>query len=322
MRTNVKAIASLIALASLSSASAYANCFGNVYSINGGRGEVGLLLDIQESDRLTGYANPGSRALLESRALFSSAAMAYDPDRNRTYYANVIAPTSYHVQGVESVVSADEFKSLSLHLATSTPSQLAYYDHDTKQHTVVGNIPLTYRMAYDPSSQTLVASGQIDIFSIDPADGSVTQLSEFDNDTRFSGFSSWGDFLYLDGELLYITNNRTFALNKNTGGVTLKAFHNIDFVTSATLDQNGQVLVAAKNQNVTSNVNSTWLWRLNVETGEIVQAGLFPSRVNALSTNTQETHTCYDPTEFPSDKVIVQGVSMTLSQRAKLANSP
>ncbi|PML77272.1 hypothetical protein [Enterovibrio norvegicus] len=309
MKNNVKAIASLVALASLSSVNAYADCFGNVYSINGGRGEVGLLLDIQESDRLTGYTNPGSRALLESRALFSSAAMAYDPNTNRTYYANVIAPLSYHIDGVENVVSADELKSLSLHLSKGTSSQLAYYDHTTKEHKIVGDIPFTYRMAYDPESEMLVASGPIDIFSINPLDAAVTQLSQFDTGVRFSGFSSWGDFIYVEGELLYITNNRTFALNKNTGAVSLKAFHNIDFVTSATLDQNGQVLVATKNQNVTSNVNSTWLWRLNVDTGEIVQAGLFPARINALSTNTQETHTCYDTTIFPSELVVVDSVS-------------
>ncbi|WP_035024307.1 hypothetical protein [Enterovibrio calviensis] len=304
-----KALARFIAVVALASSSAYAACPGNVYSINGGRGQVGLLLDIQEGKQLVGYSDATSRALLASRALFSSSAMAYDPTTNRTYYVSVPQPESYYIEGVENVVSADEFNSLSIHADSTKPNQLAYYDHNTQTHTVVANVPETYRMAYDSASQRLIASDKATIFSINPSDGVVTQLSNFSDSVRFGGFSSWGDFLFYEGELLYVTNTRTFSVNTATGELALKSFHNINFVTAVTLDQNGQVLAAAKNQNVTSNINSTILWRLNPETGEKVRAGLFPARINAFSTNTQEDHTCYDPTIFPSEKIInVQSV--------------
>ncbi|CZF81479.1 hypothetical protein GCE9029_02633 [Grimontia celer] len=322
MRHRFTLISSLIAFSTLTGAQAYAACPGNVYSINGGRGEVGLLLDIQEDKQLTGYSNPGTRALLESRTLFSSSAMTYDPTTNRTYYASVTRPTAYYVEGVESVVSADELKSLSLHEKTSLPNQLAYYDHSTQTHTVLANVPEIFRMAFDPVSEQLVASDGDRIFSINPSDGVVTQLSTFSDGVKFGGFSSWGDFLFYDGELLFITNTRTFSVNPSSGEVSLKSFHYINFVTAATLDQNGQVIIAAKNQNVTSNINSTFLYRLNPDSGERVKIGLFPARINALATNTMEEHTCYDKTIFPSEKIVnVTGVgsdTVTEGETAKL----
>lgn len=54
---------------------------------------------------------------------------------------------------------------------------------------------------------------------------------------------------------------------------------------------------------MTGNVNSTWLWRLNPQTGEKASVGLIPARLSALATNTQETYTCYPSTVFPSDMV-------------------
>ncbi|KXF82604.1 hypothetical protein [Enterovibrio coralii] len=305
-------LASLI-LASVTSAGAYANCIGNVYSMNAGRGHVGFLIDLQEDKKLTGVYVGKDRALKESRSLFSSSAMAYDKVNNRTYYVSVPRPETYHVEGLASDVTTEEFKSLDFHASKSFTNQLAYYDHGSNQNVIVGNIGKNvYRMAFDPSSNSLIASDQSSVFTISTSDGSTTALGDFDNGIKAGGFTSWGDFVFYNNKLLFITNNRTYELDTSTNPVSVKfpAFHFIDFVTAATLDQNNQILVAAKNQNVTGNTNSTWLWRLNPTTGEKVSVGLFPNRISAMATNTQETHNCYDSTVFPSETIVeVTGVS-------------
>ncbi len=143
-------LASLL-LSAVGAQQAYATCYGNVYSLNAGRGHVGILVDVQESDKLTNTYN-GDRALAVSRAAFSGAAMTYNSDNNRLYYVSSPRPTAYHVQGLENLVSADEFNSLDFHASQTLPNQLAYYDPSTGEHTVVGDVPATFRMAYDGNS--------------------------------------------------------------------------------------------------------------------------------------------------------------------------
>ncbi|MDD1781062.1 hypothetical protein LRP49_07580 [Enterovibrio sp. ZSDZ35] len=296
----VGAIASLLYFPTTQS---FAECYGDVYSLNAGRGHVGLLTDLQENTKLSGLytAEAKNRATLLSRTTFSSSAMTYDKDTDRMYYIGATQPSTYYLEGVADVVSSDELKNLDLHAATAKKFQLAYYDFSTKQHGIVGDTKQTFRMAYDPSSKKIYASDNRFLFTIDPTTGVTTQIAEFDQGSRIGGYTNWGDFLFLDGELLLVTNTRTFVVNKETGAFTLKAFHFLDFVTSATLDQNGQVLVSVKNQNVTGNVNSSHLWRVKLSTGEKKYVGLIPVRISALATNTNATHTCYDKTIFPSD---------------------
>ncbi|EOD78070.1 hypothetical protein D515_03193 [Grimontia indica] len=296
-----KSILTSLVITALFAKPIHAACLGNVYSLNAGRGDVGILVDIQENEKLTGSYN-GSRALAVSRASFSSSAMTYDSINNRIYYVSAPRPTRYFVEGLEDLVTAEELKNISFHAAASESTQLAYYDPSTKQHTVVGNVKDTFRMAFDSSSGQIFASNNNEIFSIDPSNGTTTPIADFDVNLRSSGFTSWGDFVFYKGELLFVTNTRTFSINTSTGAATLKAFHSIGFITSATLDQNGQMLIAAKNQNVTGNINSTFLWRLHPETGEVVKVGLIPARLSAMATNTQEDYTCYPATVFPSQR--------------------
>ncbi|MGF1770335.1 hypothetical protein L4D06_23515 [Enterovibrio makurazakiensis] len=296
----VGAIASAILLPTTQ---ALAECYGNVYSLNAGRGHVGLLTDLQENSVLTGlYSREAkNRAELMSRAKFSGSAMTYDKDTDRMYYVGTAQPASYYLEGVSDVVSEEELKSMDLHASKVEKFQLAYYDFSTQQHGIVGETQDTFRMAYDPESKQIYASDNRYFFKIDPTTGTATQIAEFDSGARSGGFTTWGDFLFMDGELLFVTNTRTFIVNKETGEFTLKAWHYLNFVTSATLDQNGQVLVSVKNQNVTGNVNSSYLWRVKLSTGEKKRVGLFPVRISALATNTNEAYTCYDKTVFNSD---------------------
>ncbi|WP_035024293.1 VCBS protein [Enterovibrio calviensis] len=288
----------------LTSTQALAYCAGNVYSMNAGRGHVGLLVDVQEAKEMssTYYADAQDREQYHSRALFSASSMSYDRITDRLYYASAPQPTAYHLQGVEGDVTEEEFKSLDLHAKKVKSYQLAYMDPATGNH-VAG--PTTkkqiLRMAFDPDSGELFASDARTIFTIDPITGESTHIADFPSDLKFGGFTSWGDFVFQDGELLFVTNGRTFAVDTTTGALTFKAFHFIDFVTTATLDQNGQVLIAAKNQNVSGNVNSNHLFRVKLSTGEKKTVGLFPSRISAMGTVTSEDHTCYEKTIFPSD---------------------
>ncbi|MDD1781547.1 hypothetical protein LRP49_10120 [Enterovibrio sp. ZSDZ35] len=309
---------SLLALAivagSLTSAQANAGCAGNVYSMNAGRGHAGLLLDVKEAQKMSTqyFSDAGDRATFHSRPLFSSPTMAYDSTSDRLYYASAPQPTSYHIQVPNDAYTAEERKNLDLHAKTISAYQLAYMDPTTDKHVAGPTVnKQILRMAFDPSTGDLYASDTQTIFKIDRDTGATTHIANFDNNLKYGGFTSWGDFVFQGGELLFVTNNRTFAVNTTSGALTLKAFHFIDFVAAATLDQNGQMLVAAKNQNVSGNINSNHLYRLKPSTGEKKAVGLFPSRISAMATVTSEDHTCYDKTVFPSDlKPTVSGITL------------
>ncbi|WP_407334417.1 hypothetical protein [Enterovibrio sp. 27052020O] len=297
----------------ITSAQAFANCAGNVYSMNAGRGHVGLLLDLQEAKEMAAmYTDASEREEYHSRAMFSSPSMSYDRVTDRLYYASAPQPTSYHVQGPEDDVSAEEFKNLDLHAKTINAYQLAYMDPATGEHVAGPTVKKQIlRMAFDPDSGELFASDAQTIFQVDPITGDITPIGNFDNNLKIGGFTNWGDFVFQDGELLFVTNGRTFSIDTSTGAQTLKGFHFIDFVAAATLDQNGQMLVAAKNQNVSGNVNSNILYRIKPSTGEKVRVGLFPSRISAMATVTSEDHTCYEKTVFGSDlKPEVTGITL------------
>ncbi|WP_407334331.1 hypothetical protein [Enterovibrio sp. 27052020O] len=300
-----KSLISIAVLAgALASAQAIANCAGNVYSMNAGRNHVGLLLDVQELDKMTGIytTDAKNRSIYHSRSLFSGPAMSYNPITDRLYYANAPQPTAFHVAVQESDFTAEELAGLDLHGSTNKQYQLAYMDPNTGEHVAGPTVKKQImRMAFNPNTGELYASDASTIFKIDPETGETTNIGTFDNNLRFGGFTSWGSFVFYEGELLFITNSRTFNIDTATGAQSLKAFHFIDFVTAATLDQNGQLLVAAKNQNVSGNVNSNMLFRVNPSTGERVQVGLFPSRISAMGTVTSEDHTCYPKTVFPSE---------------------
>ncbi|WP_407333930.1 Calx-beta domain-containing protein [Enterovibrio sp. 27052020O] len=297
-------IAMLVAATTLTSAAAYAECYGNVYSMNAGRGHVGALLDVQESKEMGSqyFLDASERMLLDSKALFSASSMAYDANSDRIYYASVPAPVTYHVEGVESVFTEEELKALDFQASTSTKFQLAYFDVASGTHHLAADTKYQIlRMAFDPATGVLYASDANRLFTVDTVSGEMVQVALFPMNVRLGGYTNWGDFEFVDGELLFVTNTRTFVVNTETADLTLLAFHNLDFVAGVTKDQNNQLLVTTKNQNVSGNVNTNRIWRLKPSTGEIVSVGIFPARISAMATVTSETHTCYDTTVFVSD---------------------
>ncbi|WP_205743934.1 hypothetical protein [Grimontia sedimenti] len=314
-------LATAIVAGAFTSAQAFANCAGNVYSMNAGRGHVGMLLDVKEAKEMSNqyYADASERSIFHSRALFSASSMSYDRVTDRLYYTNAPQPTSYYVDVPEGTFSEDELESLDLHANKVESYQLAYMDPTTGEHVAGPTVSKQIlRMAFDPDSGELFASDARTIFKVNPNTGETTHIADFEDNLKFGGFASWGDFVFQDGELLFVTNGRTFVIDTTTGAQTLKAFHFIDFVAAATLDQNGQMLVAAKNQNVSGNVNSNHLYRIKPSTGEKKRVGLFPSRISAMATVTSEDHTCYEKTEFKSDLIPqVTGVSLTSNSVAE-----
>ncbi|MEZ9525110.1 YncE family protein, partial [Enterovibrio norvegicus] len=295
----------MLASSIMVSTNVFAACYGNVYSMNAGRGHVGALIDLKESASLDNnyFQNASERAAINSKALFSSSAMAYDENTNRIYYSNVPTPTAYHINDTETFFSDDELASLDFHAKSSERFKLAYYDVATGEHVEVANTKYQImRMAFSPETGELYASDANRLFTVNPTSGETTQIALFPTGPRNGGFTNWGDFEFYKGELLFVTNGRSYSVDLSTADLTLKAFHFVDFVSSVTTDQNGQLIMAAKNQNVSGNVNNNRLWRFNPSTGEKVQVGLFPTRISAMATVTSEEHTCYEPTAFESDQ--------------------
>ena len=86
------------------SPSGYANeCQGELYGINAGRGDLGLLFSLNEEAQ-TAQAN--------SVAKFSSSALAFDSATNRMYYVASPRPTEYEVDISGLTISADELAHL------------------------------------------------------------------------------------------------------------------------------------------------------------------------------------------------------------------
>ncbi|MBE1273777.1 YncE family protein [Enterovibrio baiacu] len=302
----------MLASSIMVSTNVFAACYGNVYSMNAGRGHVGALIDLKESASLDNnyFQNASERAVINSKALFSSSAMAYDENTNRIYYSNVPTPTAYHINDTETFFSDDELASLDFHAKSSERFKLAYYDVATGEHVEVANTKYQImRMAFSPETGELYASDANRLFTVNPTSGETTQIALFPTGPRNGGFTNWGDFEFYKGELLFVTNGRSYSVDLTTADLTLKAFHFVDFVSSVTTDQNGQLIMAAKNQNVSGNVNNNRLWRFNPSTGEKVQVGLFPTRISAMATVTSEEHTCYDATVFESQKVTVESLT-------------
>ncbi|MBV7314678.1 hypothetical protein [Shewanella sp. NIFS-20-20] len=286
-------------------------CDGNLYTMNSGRGAVGLLVDIHEGRDLTNtryFSDASNRASLHSQALFSSAAMDYDKVNDRIYYASTPTPNSFHLENLDSLgLSPEALSQLGLHSKTNEPYQLAYFDVATQSHHWVGNtrFPI-FRMAFDPNTGVLYGSDGGRFYTIDPNTGTQTVVAAWSNNVSSSGFTSWGDFIFRDNELLLVTNTRVFTVNTANAEVSVKFFHNIDFVTGASLDQNNEILIAAKNQNVTGEVNSSHLWRLNPEAEYNylpVQKylGLFPVRVDGMARVDSQQDTCYPPSFYATE---------------------
>nr|WP_269808995.1 hypothetical protein [Enterovibrio nigricans] len=100
MKRTLLATLMLATGASAPAMSAHHECDGDLFTMNAGRGDVGVLVDVDEGSARAGgdyFTTAPLRATLNSRALFSASAMAYDSTTDRIYYASTPTPQSYHI---------------------------------------------------------------------------------------------------------------------------------------------------------------------------------------------------------------------------------
>ncbi|MDD1780230.1 hypothetical protein LRP49_03355 [Enterovibrio sp. ZSDZ35] len=298
-------LATLMLAAGASAPAMSAQCDGDLFTMNAGRGAVGVLVDVDEGAARAGgsyFTNAVLRAELNSRALFAASAMAYDSSTDRIYYASTPTPQSYHIAATNNGdFTAEEFQALGLHAKGLKPFRLAYYDVQLGTHHDVGTTRFEIkRMAFDPDTNTLYGSDRARLFTIDASSGTQSQIGLLDASLRIAGFTNWGDFIFSDGDLLFVTNTRAFSIDTGDASSQLEFFHKVDLVTAATLDQNGEILVASKNHNVSGSPNTTNLWLLDPPAmpGDFAAeayGGLVPMRVDAMSMTDSGTNDCYPP---------------------------
>ncbi|EOD78929.1 hypothetical protein D515_02436 [Grimontia indica] len=302
----------VLAASTFSMSAASAECDGNLYTINAGRGDVGVLVNVHEGlarsiTRQQFHTEAVNLAEINSRALFSASAMAYDAANNRIYYASTPTPDEYYIDGVDNgEFTEQEISDLPFLHKTHKPYQLAYFDVASQTHHVVASTNFQiWRMTFDPETGALYGSDIRRLFTINTTTGEQTIIGHLDLNIRLGGYANWGDLIFKDGELLFVTNTRVFNVSTEDASATVKFFHYIDEITAATLDQNGEILVAAMNNNVTGHQNSTNLWVLDSTTndqnfGSQSHAGLVPMRIDAMTRVTAETDTCYAPMFLPN----------------------
>ncbi|KXF80806.1 hypothetical protein [Enterovibrio coralii] len=298
-------LATLMLAAGAATPAIGATCDGDLFTMNAGRGDVGVLVDVDEGAARAGgdyFTTASQRATLNSRALFAASAMAYDSSTDRIYYANTPTPQGYHIAGSNNGDFTDEeFQALGLHAKALKPFKLAYYDVQTGTHHEVGTTRFEIkRMTFDPDTNTLYGSDRARLFTIDPSNADQSTVGFLDANIRIVGFTNWGDFVFSGGDLLFVTNTRAFSIDTSDASSQLEFFHKIDFVTAATLDQNGEILVSAKSHNVSGSPNTTNLWLLDPPAvqGDFAAesyGGLVPMRVDAMTMVESGSSDCYPP---------------------------
>ena len=123
-------LSSLAFAISATSFNLYANeCKGELYGINSGRGETGILFNI--TDQL-------SSVNANSVAKFSSSALAYDSSQNRMYYVSAPRQIKYKVDISHLNLSSEEKKNLPIAGSRFKYTKLAYYDFASQSHVEVG----------------------------------------------------------------------------------------------------------------------------------------------------------------------------------------
>lgn len=272
-------VISLIAMG-ISQAS-YANeCQGELYGINAGRGDLGILFSLNEEAK-TAKAN--------SVAKFSSSALAYDSSANRMYYVASPRPTEYEVDISGLGLSADDLENLPIKGKKHKFTKLAYYDFASQTHTIVGTTKSVIGMVYDSQNDVLLANSYSKLYQIDKQTGQATELASLGN---LSG-KFRGDLVIKDNKLLLITSSTTYEINRSDYSVSLIADHGLTSVTGATLNQAGDVVVSRTMINDHGHANKSEIYVLEPSTGKTCLISRVPVRLNDLALNTNQAVACY-----------------------------
>ncbi|TMP44639.1 hemolysin [Pseudoalteromonas citrea] len=263
------------------STSGYANeCQGELYGINAGRGDLGLLFSLNEEAQ-TAQAN--------SVAKFSSSALAFDSTSNRMYYAASPRPTEYEVDISGLAISADELAHLPIKGKKYRTTKLAYYDFTSQSHTTVGTTKSVIGMVYDSQNDVLLANSYSKLYQINKETGEATELASLGS---VSG-KYRGDLVIKDSKLLLVTSSSTYEINRSNYSLSLLSSHGLTSVTGATLNQAGDVMISRTLINDHGHANKSQLYVLEPSTGSTCLVATVPVRLNDLATNTNQPVACY-----------------------------
>ena len=279
IKTNLL-LSSLAVASTLATSNAVAaSCQGEIFAMNSGRGETGVVFSLDEQNK---------SATAHSIAQFSSAAIAYDASTNRTYYASSPIPLEYKVDVSHLDMSDEQFSHLPIRADKFKYSRLAYLDHATGEHVVVGTTKSVIGMTYDASSDSLLAVSFTKLYSIDKNTGEATVLADYSD---LDGLSR-ADLVIKNGELLLITTTSVYSIDRTSFAATELSKHDLIAVGGATVNKNGDLVISRSVINDHGDKNESKLYRLDPYSGETCLAATLPVRINDLTTNTQNAVAC------------------------------
>ena len=256
-----------------------ASCQGEIFAMNSGRGETGVVFSLDEQNK---------SATANSIAQFSSAAIAYDATTNRTYYASSPIPLEYKVDVSHLNVNDEQYSHLPIRADKFKYSRLAYLDHTTGQHVVVGTTKSLIGMTYDATTDALLAVSFNTLYSINKDTGETTTLADFSD---FNGLSR-ADLVIKNDELLLITTTSVYSIDRTTFTATELSKHNLTAVGGATINKSGELVISRSVINDHGDKNESRLYRLDPYSGETCLVATLPVRINDLTTNTQNAVAC------------------------------
>ncbi|MFY8297451.1 Calx-beta domain-containing protein [Pseudoalteromonas sp. SS15] len=311
-------LSSLAIAISTASLSLSANeCKGELYGINAGRGETGILFKLDDQLQ-TVKAN--------SVAKFSSAALAYDAQQNRIYYVSAPRALAYKVDiGHLNLSSADK-KHLPIAGDRFKYTKLAYFDVETQTHTEVGRTKGVISLVFDKANNRLIGSSFSALYEINPQTGEYTKLADLG---VLSG-KYRGDLAFYNDELILVTSTSAYQVDTSDYSLKKLSKHHLTAVTGATVDHAGNLIISRTKINDFGQTNKSELFKLNPHSGNTCFISEVPVRLNDLTTNTSETTTCYtaplcetDPLPIISLSAIEDTVTegQTLSFAVSLSNS-
>ncbi|RZQ53622.1 hemolysin [Pseudoalteromonas phenolica] len=257
-------------------------CTGKLYGINAGRGEVGLIFDVNEYSGDT---------FIHSKAKFSSAALAYANDLNRLYYVSAPRAHEYKLDVSGVALNSTELKSLPISASRHKYTRIAYVDMDTKEHTTLAKSKPMYRLAYNENTGLLVGSYFDKLYSIDPHTGATTLLG------TLSGYGQdremWrGDLAFNQGQLYLISNSAIFTVDLETFALTKLASHSIPTLTGAVFNGEGALIVSRDKTNDYGSLNKTDLYQVQPYTGEACKMATLPAQLNDLAIDNTNSISC------------------------------
>ncbi|MEQ5874799.1 MULTISPECIES: hypothetical protein [unclassified Pseudoalteromonas] len=276
---------SIMTLCTALSSGAYANtCTGELYGINSGRGDLGIVFSLNEQDQ---------SAAIHSKAKFSSAAMAFDSTRNRLYYVSAPRPLTYQLDPGSLNLTDEELKGLPIKGNKFKYTKLAYVDMATGEHVEVGRSSPMTRLAYDPERDVMYGSKGSKFYIIYPDSGETQYVGEM---TGYGSSSDIlrGDIVIKDSKIYLISSKSIFSLDLSTLQLTRISNHGLVTVTGAAVDQNGELLISREVINDQGHFNLTKLYKASIETGNTCEVGSFPVRVNDLAMDTIKPVACYN----------------------------